>query len=70
MYIITLNRFLDPIVVWVDQPPDPARTAHGDGQCLLTLSTPEEAHDVARHLLDLLDYGREATCLFQPSLVT
>jgi hypothetical protein len=70
MYIITLNRFLDPVVVWVDQSPDQARTAHGDGQCLLTLSTAEEAHDVAKHLLDLLDYGREAALIFQPSLVT
>ena len=69
MYIITLNRFLDPVVVWVDEPPDPAGTAHDDGRDLLTLSTPKEARDVAHHLLDLLDYGREAALIFRPSLV-
>ena len=70
MYIITLNRFLDPVVVSVDERPEPAGTRHDDGQNLLTLNTPEEAHDVANHLLDLLDYGREAALIFQPSLVT
>ena len=70
MYIITLNQFLDPVVVWVDERPDPAGTTHDDGQHLLTLSTPEEARDVASHLLDLLEYGREAALIFQPSLVT
>ena len=25
MYIITLNQFLDPVVVWVDDPPIPPR---------------------------------------------
>lgn len=70
MYIITLNRFLDPVVVWVDERPDPTGTAHDDGQHLLTLSTPDEARDVANHVLDLLEYGREAALIFQPSLVT
>ena len=70
MYIITLNQFLDPVPVWVDEPPDPAGTVHDDGQHLLTLSTPEEAHDVVTHLLTLLDHGREAALLFEPSLIT
>jgi hypothetical protein len=70
MYIITLNCFLDPVVVWLDQLPDSTGTSHDNGQHLLTLATPEEAHDVANHLLDLLDYGREAALMFEPSLVT
>ena len=70
MYIIALNCFLDPVVVWVDEHPDPMGTTNDDGQHLLTLSTPEEARDVTNHLLDLLDYGREAALIFQPSLVT
>lgn len=70
MYIITLNRFLDPVVVWVDERPHPTGTAHDDGQHLLTLSTSDEARDVANHVLDLLEYGREAALIFQPSLVT
>jgi hypothetical protein len=69
MYIITLNQFLDPVVVWVDEPPDPT-TPHDDGRNLLTLCTPEEAHDVANHVLQLLDEGREAALIFRPSLVT
>jgi hypothetical protein len=69
MYIITLNQFLDPVVVWVDDPPDPT-TPHDDGRNLLTLYTPEEAHDVANHVLQLLDEGREAALIFRPSLVT
>ena len=70
MYIITLNRFLDPVVVWLDEPPNPAGMTHDDGQHLLTLSTPEEARDVAHHVLQLLDEGREAALIFRPSLVT
>ena len=70
MYLITLNRFLDPIVVWVDERPEPAGTRHDDGQNLLTLYTPEEAHQVANHVLNILDYGRDAALLFEPSLVT
>ena len=70
MYLIALNRFLDPVVVWVDERPDPAGTSHDDGQNLLTLHTPEEAHDVASQVLQLLDEGREAALIFQPSLVT
>ena len=69
MYIITLNQYLDPVVVWLDEPPAPT-TAHDDGQKLLTLHTPEEAHDVANHVLQLLDEGREAALIFRPSLVT
>ena len=69
MYLITLNRFLDPVVVWVDDPPDPT-TPHVDGQNLLTLYTPEEAHDVANHVLQLLDEGRDAALIFNPSRVT
>ena len=69
MYLITLNRFLDPVVVWVDAAPDPT-TPHDDGQNLLTLYTPEEAHDVANHVLQLLDEGRDAALIFNPSLVT
>ena len=70
MYLITLNRFLDPIVVWVDQSPEPAGTGHDDGQNVLTLYTPEEAHDVATQVLQLLDEGRDAALIFHPSLVT
>ena len=70
MYLITLSRFLDPIVVWVDGRPEPAGTRSDDGQSLLTLYTPEEAHDVANHVLQLLDEGREAALIFRPSLVT
>ena len=69
MYLITLNQFLDPVVVWVDEPPIPAGP-HDDGQNLLTLYTPEEAHDVANHVLQILDEGREAVLIFRPSLVT
>ena len=69
MYIITLNQFLDPVVVWLDEPPDPT-TPHDDRQNLLTLHTPEEAHDVANHVLQLLDEGRDAALIFNPSLVT
>ena len=69
MYLITLNRFLDPMVVWVEEPPDPT-TPHDDGQHLLTLYTYEEARDVASHVLQLLDQGREAALIFRPSLVT
>jgi hypothetical protein len=70
MYLVTLNCFLDPIVVWVDERPEPAGTRHDDGQNLLTLYTPEEAHQVANHVLNILDYGRDAALLFEPSLVT
>ena len=69
MYLITLNRFLDPVVVWVDERPEPSGTRHDDGQDLLSLHTPEEARDVAHHVLQLLDEGREAALIFQPSLV-
>ena len=70
MYLITLNRFLDPVVVWVDERPEPSETRHDDGRNLLTLSTPEEARDVANHLLNILEYGRDAALIFEPSLVT
>jgi hypothetical protein len=70
MYIITLNCFLDPVVVWLDEPPEPADTRHDNGQHVLTLASPEEAQDVASHLLQLLDEGREAALVFRPSLVT
>ena len=70
MYIITLNHFLDPVVVWLDTVPEVEGTTHGDGQRLLTLSTAEEARDVAHHVLQLLDEGREAALIFRPSLVT
>ena len=69
MYLIALNRFLDPVVVWVDAPPDPT-TSHDAGQNLLALGTYEEAHDVATQVLQLLDEGREAALIFRPSLVT
>ena len=41
-----------------------------DTNRLLTLHTPEQAHDVANHILQLLDEGREAALIFHPSLVT
>jgi hypothetical protein len=69
MYIITLNRFLDPMVVWVDKTLDPT-APHDDGQRLLALGTYEEAHDVATQVLQLLDEGRETALIFNPSLVT
>ena len=70
MYIITVNQFLDPVIAWVDERPEPARTQHDDGSHFLALHTYEEARDVAGHLLQLLDEGREAALIFQPSLVT
>jgi hypothetical protein len=70
MYIITVNQFLDPIIAWVDERPEPAGSHNDDGHHLLVLSTYEEASDVAGHLLQLLDEGREAALIFQPSLVT
>lgn len=69
MYLIALNRFLDPVVVWVDDLPDPT-THHNEGQHLLSLPTYDEARDVAHHVLQLLDEGREAALIFQPSQVT
>ena len=68
MYIITLNHLLDPVVVWLDEQPAPA-LPEDSGQGLLALYTFEEARDVANHVLQLLDEGREATLIFQPSLV-
>ena len=70
MYIITLNQFLDPIVVWVDNRPEPAGTPHDDSRHLLILYTPEEARGVANHVLNILEYGREAAFIFEPCLVT
>lgn len=70
MYIIALNQFLDPVVVWVEQDPEPAGTTHDDGQHLLRLGRLDEAQDVAHHLLNLLDYSREAALIFEPSLAT
>jgi len=67
MYIISLNRFLDPVVVWLDEPPAPT-APYDDGRHLLALRTYEEAHDVASHVLQLLDEGRETALIFQPSL--
>ena len=69
MYLIALNQFLDPVVVWLDDPPQPT-APHDDGQHLLALDTHEEADDVARHVLQLLDEGRETALIFRPSLVT
>ena len=69
MYLIALNQFLDPIIVWLDEPPDPT-SPHDAGQHLLALHTYDEAHDVAGHVLQLLDEGREAALIFRPSLVT
>jgi len=68
MYIISLNRFLDPVVVWLDEPPDPT-SPYDDGQHLLALDSYEEAHDVARQVLQLLDEGRETALILRPSLV-
>ena len=68
MYIISLNRFLDPVVVWLDGTPQPT-APHDDGQHLLALDSYEEAHDVACRVLQLLDEGRETALLLQPSLV-
>ena len=34
MYLIALNRFLDPVVVWLDEPPQPT-APHDGGQRLL-----------------------------------
>lgn len=69
MYLITLNCYLDPVVVWVDETPVPG-SRHGNGQSLLALHTYEEAADVAAQVLQLLDEGRESAILFHPSLVT
>lgn len=69
MYIITLNQFLDPVVVWLDEIPAVEGTTHSTGQPL-TLPTSDEARDVAHHVLQLLDEGREAALIFRPSLVT
>jgi len=69
MYLIAMNQFLDPVIVWLDEPPDPT-SSHNAGQHLLSLHTYEEAHDVARQVLRLLDEGREAALIFRPSLVT
>jgi hypothetical protein len=70
MYIITLNQFLDPVVVWLDQIPKVEGTSHSGGQQPLSLPTSDEARDVAHHVLQLLDEGREAALIFRPSLVT
>ena len=67
MYLIVLNRFLDPVVVWLDEPPQPT-APHDGGQHLLALDSYEEAHDVARQVLQLLDEGREMALLLRPSL--
>jgi hypothetical protein len=69
MYHIVLNQFLDPVIVWLDDAPDPT-SPHDAGQRLLALRTYEEARDVAGHVLQLLDEGREAALIFRPSLVT
>ena len=69
MYLIALNRFLDPVVVWLDGAPQPI-APHDSGQHLLALDSYEEAHDVARQVLQLLDEGRETALLLRPSLVT
>ena len=69
MYLIALNQFLDPVVMWLDDPPDPT-SPHDGGQHLLALRTYEEARDVASHVLQLLDEGRETALIFRPSLVT
>jgi len=68
MYIISLNRFLDPVVVWLDEAPQPT-APHDGGQHLLALDSYEEAHDVARQVLQLLDEGRETALLLRPSPV-
>ena len=73
MYHIVLNRFFDPAVVWVDEPPEPV-ARHDDGSgtpwVLLALSTEEEARGVVEYVTELLDQGREAAVLFNPALVT
>ena len=69
MYLIVLNRFFDPAVVWVDEPPEPV-ARHDDGRNLLTLSNEEEALGVVEYVTELLDQGREAAVLFNPALVT
>jgi len=69
MYVIALNPFLDPVVVWLDELPQPA-TPQAAAQHPLALRTYEEAVDLAGHVLQLLDEGREAALIFQPSLVT
>jgi len=69
MYIITLNQFLDPVVVWLDEPPQPT-APHDDGQRLLTLGSCEQAREVASQVLQLLDEGREAALVLRPNLVT
>jgi hypothetical protein len=69
MYLIALNQFLDPVIVWLDEPPDPTSACSSE-QHVLALRTYEEACDIAGHVLQLLDEGREAALLFQPSLVT
>ena len=69
MYLISLNRFLDPVVVWLDEPPQPT-APHDGGQHLLALDSYEEAHAVAHQVLQLLDEGREMALLLRPSLVT
>lgn len=69
MYLIVLNRFFDPAVVWVDEPPEPV-ARHDDGSNLLALSTEEEARGVVEYVTELLDQGREAAVLFNPALVT
>ena len=69
MYLIALNRFLDPVVVWLDEPPQPT-APHDDGQHLLALDSYEEAHAVAQQVLQLLDEGRETALLLRPSVVT
>ena len=69
MYLIALNQFLDPIIVWLDEPPDPTPACNSE-QHVLALRTYEEAVDLAGRVLQLLDEGREAALIFQPSLVT
>jgi len=69
VYLIVLNRFFDPAVVWVAEPPEPV--ARNDaGNNLLTLSTEEEARGVVEYVTELLDQGRDAAILFNPGLVT
>ena len=67
MYLIALNRFLDPVVVWLDEAPQPT-APHDGGQQLLALDSYEEAHEVARQVLQLLDEGREMALLLRPGL--
>ena len=68
MYLVALNQFLDPVVAWVDDFPHPT-TPQDDGRNLLILNTYDEAQDVANQVLQLLDEGREAALIFEPSLV-